>query len=179
MTVTPGGSAPPPPADERSAASQRELLAALNEVTCALPEEGAGQATAAKKQTGPRRSWLLLIALVGVLLLVIVRTPLGSPDPTYEPVPEAFLGTWTSAAERYADRGFVITSDTLWLRLGEEQSIAYPILGVNRNRNADSSLFTFHYRDGASSLQLGLRMSRDSTVHLANLPTVDWKKEPR
>jgi hypothetical protein len=119
------------------------------------------------------------MALVGVLLLAIVRAPLGTPATPHEPVPEEFLGTWATTFARYADRGFVITSDTLWLRLGEGGSVAYPIEGVERNRNADSSLFTFNYRDGASSLQLRLRMNRDTTVHLANLPTVDWKKESR
>jgi hypothetical protein len=178
MTVNPSGPEPQQSGDDRSAASQRELIAALDEVTRLLPAEGAAQAQPAGNAAGSRQ-WLLLAALLGTLVLAIVHSPLGAPAPTHEPVPQQFLGTWTTTSVRYADRGFVITSDTLRLRLGEGESIAYPIVGVERNRKADSSLFTFHYRDGASSLQLGLRMNRDTSLHLANLPTVDWKKEPR
>jgi hypothetical protein len=158
----------------------RELLDFL--ATLGLMMRSSEKAAPARERPVPparRRSLLPVIAAAAVLLFALVRAPLWRSWSQHGSVPEQFLGSWATTAAPYADRGFVISRDSLWLRLGHGQSAAYPIVGVRRRWSVDSALYTLHYRDGASSLELGLRMERDTTVHIANLPTVVWKKESR
>jgi hypothetical protein len=92
------------------------------------------------------------------------------------PVPEAFYGTWETGAEKYAGRGFTMSADTLRLEQGAGRVASYPIAGVRRNAAADTVWYTVRYRDGASLLEMGLRLETDSTLRLVNLPSVLWSR---
>jgi hypothetical protein len=124
-----------------------------------------------------RRSSRLPLITVGLLALAVAQALVADLLDSTGPVPREFVGAWSTTAIPYADRGFVITSDSLWLRLGPEVSIAYPIAGVRKSRTADAVQYTFLYGDGSALLEMGLRMNPDSTVHLASLPSVRWRKE--
>lgn len=125
---------------------------------------------------GMRRSSRLVIAALLVLLSGLGWRPVSSWWSAYGSIPDELLGTWTTSSARFADRGFVITKDSLRLLLGPGRSSAYRIVGVRRRPSPDSALYTFHYREDESSLELGLWMRRDTTVHFENLPAVVWKK---
>jgi hypothetical protein len=127
------------------------------------------------RPTPTRLPWLPLIAIV-LLLLTLWNSRLA-PLEDVGPVPAEFLGSWRTTAASYADRGFVIASDSLWLHLGPDVSIAYPITGVREQRQGDAVLFTFLYGEDASVLEMSLRMELDTTVYLPSLPSVRWAKE--
>jgi hypothetical protein len=129
-----------------------------------------------RRATPPRLPWLPLIAIV-LLLLTLGNSRLAPLLDDVGPVRPEFLGSWRTTAASYADRGFVISSDSLWLRLGPDVSIAYPVIGVREQRQGDAVLFTFLYGEDPSVLEMSLRMELDTTVYLAGLPSVRWAKE--
>jgi hypothetical protein len=189
MTANPGGSQSQPAGDEPSPTPQRpprslaggglvhsqeflESLAALGTMMRSSPE-------AVKRRDPPRRSFVLLIAAGVVLLLALGRDPMWRPWWERGSVPEVFHGRWTTSSERYVERGFVITRDSLQLLFGQGRGVVYPIVRVSTRPRVDSTLFTFHYRDGALDLKLGLHLERDTTIHLQSVPMVAWRKESR
>jgi hypothetical protein len=124
------------------------------------------------------RSWLLLLAAVA-LGLALGQGSLHRLLLQVGPVPEQFLGSWSTNSHRYADRGFVISRDSLRLRLGAGASAVYPVEGVRQTQAVNGVTYTFLYRDGLSLLELSLQMNPHATVHIANLPSVDWKRTSR
>jgi hypothetical protein len=133
----------------------------------------------AKVPTGRRRPRVLILTAVTLLMVGAFQAPLVGLLTRDGPVPDEFLGTWETSSQRYAERGFTITSDSLRLHLGPRGVASYPITGVRAKRTADSVLYTFHYRDGSSTLEMGLRMDPDSALRLGNLPAVLWRKVSR
>jgi hypothetical protein len=131
------------------------------------------------KGPGASRSSRLVLAAVLVLLLAVARDPLWSWWSAYGSVPRELLGGWSTSSPRFADRGFEVTPDTLRLQLGGGETVAYRIVGVHRGGNPEESVFTFRYRDEEQDLKMGLRIGRDSTVYLVNVPNVPWRKERR
>ena len=130
----------------------------------------------ATKSRGKHRSSRLLIAALLVLLSALGWGPAWSWWSAHGSTPGELVGTWTTTSARFADRGFVVTTDSLRLFLGPERSSTYQIAGVGKRSRPGWTLYTFHYRDGGSPLELKLWMGTDSTVHIANLPGVVWKK---
>jgi hypothetical protein len=179
-----GDEIPQPPKRHRSLASGdladamdlREFLTALGPVMRLPRKEGEGPEDPAPK--GPARQSRLLVAALAVVILGAAWVLLSRWNPGEQAVPEAVLGTWTTSSTRYADRGFVITADSLYLRVGGGQTVAHPLDGARRGRGADSALVTLHYRAGGEILEMGLRLGPEH-VTLANLPEVTWKREAR
>lgn len=178
--------APPPPAhrslasgDLDSAWELDEFFQALGPVMGLPPKEKEPRPTQkrAKAATGVRRPRALIATAVTLLMVAAFHAPLIRLLMRNGPVPGEFLGVWRTTSPRYAERGFTITSDSLLLYLGPRGLASYPITGVRTKRTADSLLYTVHYLDGTSTLELGLRMDTDSTVRVANLPAVLWRKE--
>jgi hypothetical protein len=147
----------------------REILAALE------PPPAGAQVEV--RSSAWRSRLLIIIAALGLVVLGLAQSPLLRLHPRDVPVPEEFLGSWATTSPRYLDRGFLITRDSLWLRLGPGESTAYPILGVRSSGPAVLKSYLFRYRDSSSTLELALRMHQDTTIHIANLPSVLWKKE--
>jgi hypothetical protein len=146
-----------------------ELLAGLRPLM--------GQASApVTKRRGKHRSSRLLIAALLVLLSALTWRPVWSWWSAQGSTPGELLGTWTTSSARFADRGFVITTDSLRLFRGPGRSSTYRIAGVGEKSRPGWTLYTFHYREGGSPLELKLWMGTDSTVQIANLPGVVWKK---
>ncbi len=180
---------PPPPPAHRSLASGEldnaweldEFFQALGPVMRLPPKDkDPGPADRrAKVDTGPRRSRTLIFAAVSLLMAAAFQAPLLRLLTRDGPVPDEFLGAWETSSPRYAQRGFAITGDSLQLHLGARGLASYPITGVRTKRTADATLYVLHYKDGSSPLELGLRMDSDSTLRLANLPSVLWRKEHR
>jgi hypothetical protein len=183
MNEQPDRSPSQPGADESSAPSQKparsfsglvhsreflETLAALGQPH--LPDTP-------KPKSHPHRLWVLAIAAAVALLLVLAREHDWRPWMEHGAVPEVFHGTWATSSERYADRGFVITSDSLKLITGPGRGFTYPILGVTGHAGRDPTLFTVYYRDGGLDMTLGLYLEPDTTIHLVNLPLVAWTKQ--
>lgn len=139
-----------------------------------LDQEPPLPGTGARTATSRRIPWLPLIA-AGVMMLALVQDRRAGLDST-GPVPLDFVGAWHTTAAAYQDRGFTITSDSLWLRLGPEVSIAYPLIGVRERRSPDGVVHTFVYGNSPSVLEMDLQMNPDSTIHLANTPSVLWRK---
>jgi hypothetical protein len=140
------------------------------------PEPVKMRAEVAKRDRRPR---VLIFAAVLLLVMAAVQAPLLRLLSRNIPVPDEVLGTWSSASQRYADRGFAITVDTLLLQLGPGKSASYPITEVRRIGSTDSARFTIRYRDGSSLLEMELRVDEDAGLQLANLPTVIWRKDGR
>jgi hypothetical protein len=130
-----------------------------------------------RKPVLSRAAKLVIVALL-VLALAVGKDRLWAWWLNYGPIPEELVGTWVTSSERFEKRGFVITPDSLQLRLGEGRTVTYPIVGMRRGRGADRNLFTFDYRDESNlDLELGLYVKSDSMVHIANLPEIPWTKE--
>jgi hypothetical protein len=124
------------------------------------------------------RAAKLVIAAVLILALAVGKDRLLSWWLNYGPIPEELVGAWETRSDRFEGRGFVITMDSLQLRLGGGESVTYPIVGMRRGRGADRNLFTLDYRDEAAvDLELALYMKSDSVIHIANLPGIVWTKE--
>jgi hypothetical protein len=96
-------------------------------------------------------------------------------DPT-GPVPAEFVGVWRTTEARYQDRGFTITRDSLWLQLGSDVSLAHPLVGARQRRTGNAVLCTLVYGDSPSVQEMELQLNPDFTVHLANSPSVQWRK---
>jgi hypothetical protein len=188
MSLDPS-SVPSPPADGDSAGSQRPSrpVAAgqlvhnreFIEFMGRLDQEMRLSAEGVKRKPVLSRSVKLVIAAVLALMLAVGKDTLWSWWSDTGAVPNQLIGAWSTSSDRFQDRGFVIMSDSLQLRLGEGQTATFPISGVRRGRGVDQNLFTFHYRDGNWDLQLGLWMKRDSIAYIANLPGIVWTKESR
>jgi hypothetical protein len=132
----------------------------------------------AKRKPVLSRTAKLVMAAILVLMLALGKDRLWSWWLNYVPAPTELVGSWVTSSGRFEDRGFVITTDSLQLRLGSGESVTYPIVGTRRGRGADRNLFTFDYRDESDlNLQLGLYMVSDSVVQIANLPDIVWSKE--
>lgn len=139
-------------------------------------EHSAAPARSTKTAPAKRRPYMLTIVAVVVLATAAFQGPLMRALFQDTAVPDEFLGRWETTAPRYADRGFTLTRDTLLLRLGSHGRASYPVSGVRVTESGDSVLYTVHYKDGSATLEMGLRMEADSTLRLANLPGVFWKK---
>lgn len=188
MSANPAG-VPSPSSDGDSAVSQpaaRPIVAGqlvhnreFVEFMGRLDEEMRSSAEPVKRKPVLSRSAKLVIAAVLTLTLALGKGPLLSGWSDYGAMPDELLGAWGTSSDRFEHRGFVITSDSLQLHVGEGQSATYPIVGVRRGRGVDRNLFTLRYRDGSLDLQLGLWMKRDTIVYIANLPGIPWTKESR
>ncbi len=188
MSTDPSG-VPSPAPDGDSARSQRaaQPIAAgqlvhnreFVEFMGRLDQEMRLSAERVERKPVLSRSAKLVIAAVLALMLALGKGTLWSRWSDYGATPNDLLGAWRTSSDRFQDRGFVIMSDSLQLRLGEGQSATYPIAGVRRGRGVDRNLFTLHYRDGSLDLQLGLWMKRDTIVYIVNLPGIAWTKESR
>ena len=174
-----GDALPPQPAARPIVAGQLVHNRELVEFMGRLDEEMRSSAERVKRTPVLSRSAKLVIAAVLTLMLALGKGPLLSAWSDYGAMPHELLGTWRTSSDRFEHRGFVITSDSLQLHVGEGQSATYPITGVRRGRGVDRNLFTLHYRDESLDLQLGLWMKRDSIVYIANLPGIPWTKESR
>lgn len=184
MDEHPGRSPSLPGGDESSAPSQKPAgafsgLAHSREFLETLAAVGQARSSeeAAKPKSRPQRSLLLAIAALVALLLVLAREQGWRPWWERGSVPEVFYGAWATSAERYADRGFVITRDSLQLLIGPGRGFTYPILGISGNPRRDATQFTVRYRDGGQDLTLRLHLEPDTTIHLASLPMVAWTKQ--
>ena len=177
----PSGSPASRPEAESSAAKPLRSFSGLahsREFLETLAAVGRGRTSDQLVKSGRRAYRPLLLAMTAVvgLLLVLARDHGWWPWTERGTVPEVFHGTWATRAERYADRGFVITRDSLQLLTGPGRGLTYPIVGVSTQAPTDPTLFTFHYRDGGLDMTLRLNLEPDSTIHLMNLPLVAWTK---
>jgi len=154
-------------------AHSREFLEAVAAVGRAQASKQLGQ-----EESRSRRPVLLGFTAVVTLLLLLAREQGWGLGVKQDTVPRVFYGSWATTAERYADRGFTITGDSLRLLTGRGRGVTYPIVGVRREKS-DSTRFTFHYRDGDLSMTLRLHLEPDTIIHLASLPRVAWTRKSR
>jgi hypothetical protein len=155
-----------------------EFFDALGSVMRLPPKapRSAAAATPVVSARAAHRSRFLIPAAVALLAIAVLQRPLLhllSPD---VPVPEGLLGSWITDAPRYADRGFVITSDSLRLQLGPQLSATYPITRVRRAGTADSARYTISYRQGDTEVEMGLSVDPELGLRVANLPSVTWRR---
>ncbi|HEX7337286.1 MAG TPA: hypothetical protein VF252_08765 [Gemmatimonadales bacterium] len=148
------------------------------ETLAAAVSRGSASGQPLKRERRPRRPSLLALAAVGALLLVLAREHGWWPWSVEGTVPQVFHGTWATSAERYADRGFVITGDSLQLLTGPGRGLTYPIVGVRTDAERDATLYTLYYRDGGLDMSMRLHLEPDTTIHLVSLPLVAWTKIP-
>jgi hypothetical protein len=155
-----------------------EFFDALGSVMRLPPK--APRPTAVEKPVAPatarRRSRLLIPVAVGLLAIAVLQRPLLRLISSDLPVPEELLGNWITDSPRYADRGFVITRDSLRLQLGPQLSATYPITRVRRAGTADSTRYTISYRQGDTEVEMGLSVDPDVGLRVANLPSVTWRR---
>jgi hypothetical protein len=153
-------------------AHSREFLETLAAVTSAGPSDKPVQ-----PKNRPGRPVLLATLAVAALLLVAAREREWGLWREPSPVPQVIYGTWATRAEPYANRGFVISSDSLRLLTGVGRGVTYPIVGVTENLERNATLLTLHYLDGGLDMTLRLYLEPDTTIHLVSLPTVAWTKQ--
>ncbi len=169
-----------PRADEPMAAGQLVHKREFVEFVGRLDAVMRSAAVPVKRKTVLTRRAKLVLAAVLMLTLAMVKGTVWAWWSNYGPIPNELLGAWQTSSERFGDRGFVITGDSLHLRLGGGQSVRYKIEGMRRGRGLERNLFTVEYRDQSNlELQLGLYLKSDSVVYIANLPDVVWRKESR
>lgn len=189
MSVDPNSAPPQPPAgdspksqraDSPMAAGQLVHKREFVEFISTLEAVMRSSAEPVKRKAVLTRPVKLVIAAVLILTMALAKGTLWSWWSNYGPIPNELVGGWRTDSRPFEDRGFVITKDSLHLRLGGGQGVAYPIVGMRRGRGDDRNLFTFDYRDKLNlDLQLGLYLKSDSVVYIANLPDIVWTKESR
>jgi hypothetical protein len=141
------------------------------------PKDAAPESRQAAIAVGGRRARLLMTAAVGLLALVAFQGPLRHLLAREARVPAAWFGTWRTDAPRYADRAFVISEDTIRLQLGPGVLQSFPILGGRWAGEAGARNFIIQYQDASGPLELALHENPDSSLSLASLPTVSWRRE--
>lgn len=140
-------------------------------------KDAAPESRQAAIAVGGRRARLLTTAALGLLALVALQGPLRHLLARETRVPAAWFGTWHTDAPRYADRAFVITEDTVRLQLGPGVTQSFPILGGRWAGEVGARNFIIKYQDASGILELALHENPDSSLSLASLPTVSWRRE--
>lgn len=128
---------------------------------------------------GRRRAVILASVLAGLLGLAalprIIGTMFASGGPT---VPTELLGTWTTSASRYADRGFTISATSLSLDLGPDGVRVHPITRVAASTRGGASWYELGYGDGGQSLTFAFSFSAagGGAIRLSGPQQVEWRR---
>jgi hypothetical protein len=115
---------------------------------------------------------VMLVTLVAAELARRVRAPgVGmSTD---------LLGQWTTTDQRYGDRAFRFTHDSLTLDLGDGGvPLTYPIGRVTRHRIEGATSYVVEYDDPTNdvSYKLPFVYKDGGIIHIANQDGVEWTK---
>jgi hypothetical protein len=83
---------------------------------------------------------------VGILLvLALLATTLGCQAAKDKTVPNALVGVWQTSAQKYADRFFEITADTVIFAIGGGKTNSRPISEIETLREETRILYTITY----------------------------------
>ena len=176
-----------PPAPEDDLGSFFRVLAAS--FAHARDRRGARSSRGASKNPQPqgdapqraRRLWsrpILLAAALCVVLVWIAPLLLAAREVV---VPDTLVGSWTTSAPLYSDRGFTITKTSLTLKLGPKGTIVpvHPITRVRIDRSGEGMVYTIDYLMENAPWEFSFRLWPGSppVIRSVNQPEVAWQKE--
>jgi hypothetical protein len=128
-----------------------------------------------------RRLWsrpILLAAALCVVLVWIAPLLLAAREVV---VPDTLVGSWTTSAPLYSDRGFTITKTSLTLKLGPKGTIVpvHPITRVRIDRSGEGMVYTIDYLMENAPWEFSFRLWPGSppVIRSVNQPEVAWQKE--
>jgi hypothetical protein len=153
-----------------------EFFLALGPVMRLPPKDADTSDPRLQSAASPRRRPMVLTA-VAVALAVAATGPslLSGAFEHTQQVPSGLHGRWKTAAERYADRSFEFSADSLRLGVGGHDA-TYPIARVRHRDSSDAVVYTIEYRDGQSELEFALAIGPDSVAQIRNLPGLGWRR---
>lgn len=171
--------------DLREAMELREFLTGIGAVM-QLPTKETTRANEviptpqARKKS--RHRWLVPTAILGSIAALALVVPEVIPKRN-DPLPPTLVGRWHTQSPKYADRGFEVRENALYMQRGARATdiAMLPIQRVRVTRGNGTAVVIDYQEDGVTqSLGLTMRGSGGAMfVELHNQPDVKWRKGSR
>jgi len=95
-------------------------------------------------------------------------------------LPENLLGTWTASEQKYTDRFFELTQNTVTFGIGKEKTSVYDISNVEKDVRDNDLLYTIKYHN-SDGVQYTLSFYYDATnggvIKFKNQKDIEWRKK--
>ena len=111
--------------------------------------------------------------LFGVTLLA------ACAQPDADVIARELFGSWQTDAPEYAERGFVLTADSITLHQGGGIRVRYPIEGIRRDERNGYVDYTVTYRGIVSPLDFRVQYRMEdgaADLRFPNQQRVIWKR---
>lgn len=176
-----------PPAPEDDLGSFFRVLAAS--FAHARDRRGARSSRGASKNPQPqgdgpqpaRRLWprpILLAAALCVVLVWIAPLLLAAREVV---VPDTLVGSWTTSAPLYSDRGFTITKTSLVLKAGPNRThvSVHPITHLRTAHSGEGNVYTIEYlvEQAVYEFSFSLWPGSPPVIRSVNQPEVAWQRK--
>ena len=99
------------------------------------------------------------------------------PLPELETTPPSLIGTWTTDAERYADRAFVIAQNELQLHVGDGVVTRHSILSMRGVQEAEHWAYGIDYSSPDGEAMMEFFLHEDGTLRLKNPSSAVWVRQ--
>jgi hypothetical protein len=123
------------------------------------------------------RSFMPLLASAAAI--IIATAIMAAMPESSDPLPISMMGTWQSASEQYADRGFEIKPHHITFQQGEaDKFTTHTITGLRATPNEDgSTLYVVEYDNAGDSYEFSFVYQQDEeTIRFKNQPLIKWYK---
>lgn len=121
--------------------------------------------------------WTAVIILC--LVLIAVFYTLKGPSDGIQEIPEGIFGKWQTTSSKYEDRYFNITPDKVVFGVGKGNEAVYTLAGIQRNTEADPTLFTVTFEDNnGNSYEQSFyyENSASPVLRFKNQNEIQWRK---
>ena len=144
------------------------------------PEEMPGRRVARDRRRSGRRRQIRLQAALAVtvgLVAVLVLRGLWEGDTSILPGPPVgILGTWVTDDPRYADRAFIISSETFELQLGDGLTSLGEIQTIRGVPMDEGWEYEINYASADGDQLFNFVVHPDGELRLRNPPDVVWRR---
>jgi hypothetical protein len=117
--------------------------------------------------------------LASAAAIIIATAIMAAMPESSDPLPISMMGTWQSASEQYADRGFEIKPHHITFQQGEaDKFTTHTITGLRATPNEDgSTLYVVEYDNAGDSYEFSFVYQQDEeTIRFKNQPLIKWYK---
>ncbi|MGI9626187.1 MAG: hypothetical protein ACR2QM_05070 [Longimicrobiales bacterium] len=111
----------------------------------------------------------MTIPRVGLALTFLL---LGCADPGL-PMPDAFVGIWSTDHEGYSDRAFEVTEEILYIQTGDVSYNAHSIEAVRPGASQRSYLIEYTVEDAVAVFDLTVGSDH---IYMTKQPEVEWTR---
>jgi hypothetical protein len=105
------------------------------------------------------------------ILVSAVAVSACAPD-----VPIDIVGHWTTADPTYADRGFRIAEDSVFLEVGPGAVEGYRVRSVRRTEQPGRTQFDIRYENRYRTYDMRIYYHPSDGVRLASRPSILWSR---